>query len=87
MQHLLARSLAGSGRWDEAVSARRASLALGFSSRWRSWKALAAELAETGDTAGALAALDSAMARTDEPAALDTLAAAAGALASPTRDP
>jgi hypothetical protein len=84
MHHLLARSLAATGRWDEAVEARRASLDGGFSALWRSWGSFSRELAAAGDTAAALAALDSARLRASDARVGDSLDAVARSL-DPTR--
>lgn len=88
MHHLLAQSMAGLGAWEAAVEARRASLRTGFADRGRSWILLAGEQANLGDTAGALASLDSAAIRDLSQAESTTvleLRTAIGVPAEPTR--
>ena len=63
LHHLLAQALAGTGEWEGAAEARRASLANGFADRPSSWLRLAQELLNAADTVGAVAALDSAATR------------------------
>jgi len=78
MHHLLAQAYAGMGAWEDAVVARRASLRGAFNERARSWILLGVEEANLGDTASALAALDSAGLRDmtpEERAARDSIRA------------
>lgn len=84
MHHLHAQALAALGRHGEAADARRASLAAGFSDRWRSWLLLAGDLGAAGDTTAALSALDSAGARTDDTDATDEIGQARRALSPPS---
>jgi tetratricopeptide (TPR) repeat protein len=66
--HLLAWALAARGEWDEARRARERADALGQARFWHQWMYHAYARRETGDTAGALVALDSAWATvTNEP--------------------
>ena len=77
--HLLARSLAAEGRWEESVQARRRTIEAGEGHRWQQWFWLAETYAESGDTARALESLDSARIKVrppDEPGQIDRLQAA-----------
>ncbi len=72
--HLLARSLAREGRWEESVQARRRTIEAGEGHRWQQWFWLAEAYAQSGDTARALESLDSARTRVrppDEPGQID----------------
>jgi len=60
MYHLLALALSALGRPSEAVRARATALREGFARPQRLWILQARDLASMGDTAAALAALDSA---------------------------
>lgn len=66
MHHLRAVVLRQAGRLDEAVEARRAAIREGEGGRWQQWSWLGHLYLERGDTAPALAALDSARARVDD---------------------
>lgn len=61
--HILAWALAEQGRWADAAVVRRLAIAAGEGDQWQQWHSLAALEAAAGDTAAALAALDSAEAR------------------------
>lgn len=61
--HLLAGALTAVGRWPEAAAARERVLAEGESAYWQQWLSLARLRLTAGDTTGARAALDSALAR------------------------
>lgn len=63
LHYLLAEALSRSGRVDEAVPARLRAIEAGLGEGFRSWFLLARDQSMTGDTLGALAALDSAQAR------------------------
>ena len=72
--HLLARSLAREGRWEESVQARRRTIEAGEGHRWQQWFWLAEAYAQSGDTARALQSLDSARTRVrppEEPGQID----------------
>lgn len=61
--HLLARALRNQDRYTEAIRARMAVIGLGEGHRWQQWRWLAELQVEKGDTAAALASLDSARVR------------------------
>ena len=65
--HILSRSLAVQGRFDEAREARMAAITLGEGAHWVQWGWLAQLELARGDTAGALRALDSARVRASSP--------------------
>ncbi|RMH11239.1 MAG: hypothetical protein D6701_15335 [Gemmatimonadetes bacterium] len=61
--HLLAQSLGRLGRWRESATERRRTIRAPGGDRWQQWYWLAGAEAAAGDTAAALAALDSARVR------------------------
>lgn len=65
--HLLAGALAQQARWSEAVEARKAAIQQGEAEHWQQWVSLAELQAHAGDTAAALATLDSAAVRAGSP--------------------
>lgn len=75
--HILARAYAEQGRWEDAIRHRRATIDAGEGHHWMQWLWLAHLEAASGDTASAVAALDSARVRApgEAPAAgvLDSL--------------
>ena len=76
--HLLAHSLAAEGRWEESVQARRVTIEAGDGHRWQQWFWLAEAYANSGDTARAIEALDSARAKVrppGEPRQIDSIQA------------
>ena len=70
--------MAAEGRWEESVQARRVTIEAGDGHRWQQWFWLAEAYANSGDTARAIEALDSARAKVrppGEPRQLDSIQA------------
>jgi predicted Zn-dependent protease len=86
-QHLLAWALAGQGRWEEAVVARRAAIAQGQGEFWQQWVWLASLEAYAGDTVSARQALDSARAKAATSTALQEVDSLSAALRAGTLTP
>jgi tetratricopeptide (TPR) repeat protein len=68
--HLLSWALAQQGRWEEAARERQVTIEQGEGAHWQQWMSLGWLEGRAGDTASARVALDTARARTSEPAAL-----------------
>ena len=68
--HLWAHSLAAEGRWAESVTARLLTIESGEGHQWQQWLWLGQAYANSGDTIGGLAALDSARVRTQQPTSI-----------------
>lgn len=71
--HLLATALAHQGRVDDAIEARRGSIANGEADQWQQWYWLAELMLEAGREDDAVAVLDSAWVRTDEESAREAI--------------
>jgi len=71
--HILADALARQGELDDAIEARRGSIAAGEGANWQQWYWLAQLLLRADRNAEAAAALDSASIRTDDAAARDAI--------------
>ena len=76
LHHLAAVGYRERGEWTEAIRHRRQAIEHGEAGRWQQWRWLAELNLQAGDTAAALASLDSARARATDPellAGLDSL--------------
>jgi hypothetical protein len=84
--HLLAGSLKGQGRYREAVDARLGAIRSGEAGHWQQWLWLADLQALAGDSAGAMASLDSARSRVGSPSDLASVDSLLEAWSRPEED-
>lgn len=73
LHHLAAIGYREREEWQDAIRHRREAIRLGEGGQWQQWRWLADLHLETGDTAAALTALDSARFRAGEPEVLGVL--------------
>lgn len=67
LHHLVAMGYRERAEWDRALFHRRRAIELGEGGRWQQWEWLAELQRRVGDSAGAVASLDSARVRTVDP--------------------